>query len=238
VTLRKKLFLGIEGGATRSTAALLDERGRVLRRAKGGACNLALLSDAKFLAILRQITGAIFNRNRWNGKLAESRLKIAPARRLRLQIASTDLAAVGIFLAGNRRPQDAARVRHLAKKVWRNARIVTGNDAQSAMAAALGDGDGIVVICGTGSIVLARRGATTAQVGGFGSLAGDAGSGYWMGRELLRGVVRQFDETGRLDALGNSLLTFLGARNLEALVQWSINPSRDEVASLTRVLFQ
>ncbi len=206
-----KTFLGIEGGATRSTAALVDERGRVLKRAEGGACNLALLRDAQVLRLWRQFHRAI---------------------------SPDDLAAVGIFLAGNRRPKDAARVKRLARKIWRRSRIVTGNDAQSAMAAALGDRDGIVVICGTGSIVLARNGKRAVQVGGHGSLAGDAGSGYWMGRELLRGVVRQFDETGRLDALGRSLLRFLRKRDLEALVQWSINPSRDEVASLTHVLFE
>ena len=69
---------------------------------------------------------------------------------------------------------------------WTNPGVTSS--AQSAMAAVLGDKDGIVLICGTGSIVLARRGNRTAQVGGYGSFAGDAGSGYWMGRELVRGA--------------------------------------------------
>ena len=207
--------LGIEGGTTRTTAALLDDHGRVLKFIEGGPCNLALLPDAAVLRLWRKFKSEV---------AAATASQQAPA-------------AVGVFLAGNRTPADAARLRRLIGKVWPQARAVVGNDSLSALAAALGSEDGVVLLCGTGTVVRARRGHRQVQVDGYGSLAGDAGSGYWMGRELLRGFLRRYDETGRLDRLGQAVLAFLGLNTLEDLVSWAADAPRDEVASLTKPLF-
>jgi N-acetylmuramic acid 6-phosphate etherase len=206
-------FLGIEGGATRSTAVLMDANGRVLKRAEGGPCNLVLISDAQVLKL-------------WKGFRQQLTASAAPP------------AAVGIFLAGNRRPADAARMIRLMEIVWPRSRHVVGNDSLSAMAAALGNGDGIVLICGTGSIVRARRGDKNVQIGGWGSLGGDRGSGYWMGRELVRGVIHDFDKTGAVSSIGQSSLNFLGLNTMEELATWTLDAPKDEVASLTKVIFR
>jgi N-acetylglucosamine kinase-like BadF-type ATPase len=51
-----------------------------------------------------------------------------------------------------------------------------------------------VIIAGTGSVVFARaEDGTTRRVGGWGSLLGDAGSGYAVGRAGLRAVAAAFD---------------------------------------------
>ena len=206
--------LGIEGGATRTTMILLDSRGEVAKRVEGGPCNLRLQSDTQILLLWKNLY-----------------LKIRKGR--------TPLpTSVGAFLAGCRVRTDEARILRLLRKLWPSSKCVAGNDALSAMAAALGNQDGIILICGTGSIVRARKGVRSIQIGGWGHIAGDGGSGYWMGRKLLRSIFHFYDTTGSTHSLARSTLRFLKIRNLEALVQWTLQASKHEIASLTKVLFR
>src|SRR5207247_4243870 len=70
-------------------------------------------------------------------------------------------------------------------------RVEVISDAQAALLGAIGEGPGVLVLAGTGSIVVAHdgRGRWT-RSGGLGPLVGDEGSGFWLGREWLREAVR------------------------------------------------
>jgi N-acetylglucosamine kinase-like BadF-type ATPase len=65
------------------------------------------------------------------------------------------------------------------------------SDAQAALLGALGKRPGVLMLSGTGSIVVGRdaRGRW-ARAGGLGPVLGDEGSGFWLGREWLRAAVR------------------------------------------------
>lgn len=204
-------IIGIEGGASRTTAIRMTPAGRILRHAEAGPCNLRLVSRGEIA-----------------GHLARIRQRLGPSVP----------AAIGVFMAGCRTAADARRLRKLVGKLWPRVRVTVGSDASSAMAAALGERDGVVLICGTGSIVRARKGDCSAQVGGWGHIGGDNGSGYWLGRELVHHIFQHFDLHGSLDPLGRAALRFLGFKALDELVQWSLDASKDEIASLTRVLFR
>jgi N-acetylglucosamine kinase-like BadF-type ATPase len=70
------------------------------------------------------------------------------------------------------------------------------SDAEAAWLGALDGRPGLVVLAGTGSIVIGRdaRGRW-ARAGGLGPLLGDEGSAFWLGREWLRATA-----AGRMDA--------------------------------------
>ena len=239
-SFNSQTFLGIEGGATRTTAVLLDGSGRILRRVQTGPCNLRLLADAKILSLWKGLHAKIFG----------APARADPDRKFKIQNSTRSTSsgqaienpsAVGAFLAGCRTRKDEQRMLGLLKLVWPSSRCIgiVGNDTISAMAAAFGNGNGVMLICGTGSIVRARNGARSSQVGGWGHVGGDGGSGFWMGRELLRRVFRSCDErTPKAFGVVQSVLAFLGLNTLEELVQWSLEAPKDEIASLTRVLFQ
>jgi len=210
-TPRSTLFLGIEGGATRTIAVLIDASNQVLKRTETGPCNLRLLKDTQILRLLRQ---------------------------LHSKIGATRISAVGLFLAGCRTPLDEKRMLNLLKSVWPQARHIVGNDTLSAFAAALGDRDGIILICGTGSNIRARHGNRIAHVGGWGHVGGDQGSGYWLGRETLRYIFHHYDETSSTNRLIQSVLRFLGFNTIEELVPWSLEANKNDVASITHALFR
>ncbi len=68
------------------------------------------------------------------------------------------------------------------------------HDALIALDAAYDDGSGLVLIAGTGSVVLARtRDDTLLRVGGWGHVLGDPGSGYAIGQSGLRAVAEAYD---------------------------------------------
>ena len=90
------------------------------------------------------------------------------------------IASRGIWTTLERRAL-ATRLRSLAR------RVVVYSDAQVALLGALGDRPGVLILSGTGSIVIGydERGRW-GRAGGFGPLLGDEGSGFWIGREWLR----------------------------------------------------
>ncbi|OAZ42936.1 hypothetical protein A9Z40_15670 [Microbacterium arborescens] len=80
-------------------------------------------------------------------------------------------------------------------------RVVLAHDSTTSFLGALGDRRGAVVAAGTGVVTLAVGAETTARVDGWGWIMGDAGSGYWIGREALDAVMRAYDGRGPMTEL-------------------------------------
>ncbi|GAA1945256.1 N-acetylglucosamine kinase [Microbacterium deminutum] len=78
---------------------------------------------------------------------------------------------------------------------------VLAHDSTTSFLGALGDARGAVVASGTGVVTLAVGRESTARVDGWGYIMGDAGSGYWIGREALDAVMRAYDGRGPRTAL-------------------------------------
>jgi N-acetylglucosamine kinase-like BadF-type ATPase len=101
-------------------------------------------------------------------------------RRWRGRVSALVVAARGVWTA-RERAAVRARLRGLAPRV----RVIS--DAEAAWMGALDPGDGVLILAGTGSIVLARTArGRWARAGGLGPLLGDEGSAFWLGREWLR----------------------------------------------------
>jgi glucosamine kinase len=75
-------------------------------------------------------------------------------------------------------------------------RLAIATDGLTALFGAIGSRDGVVVAAGTGTACLARRGERFAKVDGWGSLLGDAGSGFAIGRAGLDAALRAHDGRG------------------------------------------
>lgn len=87
-------------------------------------------------------------------------------------------------------------------------RVVLAHDSITSYLGALGPERGVVVAAGTGVVTLAVGADRMARVDGWGNIMGDAGSGYWIGRETLDAVMRAFDGRGP----GTLLSGVVGAR--------------------------
>src|SRR4029077_18704131 len=96
------------------------------------------------------------------------------------------VARAGVGAAGAGRDPQQAELAHalIAAGVARQVRVLP--DGAVALATAFGDGSGILVNAGTGSVAYARDpiGALH-RAGGDGWQLGDEGGGYWLGRRTL-----------------------------------------------------
>lgn len=112
------------------------------------------------------------------------------AERISALVRHTGAETVGLGIAGVRDDRAAATLAATIESTT-GVRPVVADDALAALWGAFGDHPGAIVIAGTGSAALARdHTGTLIRLGGHGFLVGDEGSGYWIGREIIRLVLR------------------------------------------------
>jgi len=188
-----RYILGIDGGATKTLAAVLDLERNVLALGRSGPSN----EDAV------------------GTRLAVKAVLDAADRALaRAGIVQDDLATAVLAVAGTDTDSIDRHLHELRSERW----IVVG-DVVGAWATATGAQPGIGVISGTGSNVfgVGARGETW-RAGGWGHLLGDEGSGYWLGAQSLAAVLHDRDGSGPPTALSDASLRFFGAPSVQALV--------------------
>jgi glucosamine kinase len=112
-----------------------------------------------------------------------------------------------------------------------------GTDVAAAFHDAFGDGPGILIISGTGSIAWGRaENGRQGRVGGWGHHIGDEGSGYAIGVDALRRVARHADGRAPHTHLQRLVLQHLGLHQVDELVHWAAVASKAEVAALAPVV--
>jgi N-acetylmuramic acid 6-phosphate etherase len=174
------------------------------------------------------------------GKLPPSNLRLTTPERLREIFAGLpkEVDRAGAFLAGCGTEEDRRSLALIGRDIWPNAKIMTGSDRDSSLAAALENGDGIVVSAGSGSSVTGRRGDRIERAGGWGHILGDTGGGYFLSIEALRLVLREYDlHRGEMEFTAK-ILHALSLNNLDELVRWAQTADKMEIAMLAPVIFE
>ncbi len=174
------------------------------------------------------------------GKLPPSNLRLTNPQRLReiLQELPREVDRAGVFLAGCVTADDNQTLNALCREIWLQAKIVTGSDRDSGMAAALGHSDGIVVNAGSGSSVTGRRDGRLEKAGGWGHILGDAGGAYFLVVQALRLILREYDLHRDELQFTARILQALSLNSLDDLVRWAQSAKKMEVALLAPVVFE
>src|SRR5216117_3365842 len=174
------------------------------------------------------------------GKLPPSNFRLTTPERLRAIFAELpkQIDRAGVFLAGCATEEDRRALKQVCLEVWPNAKIVTGSDRDSGLAAALDHGDGIVVNAGSGSSVTGRRGDRIERAGGWGHILGDTGGGYFLSIEALRLILREHDLHSGEMPFTAKILQALSLNNLDELVRWAQTADKNEIAMLAPVVFE
>lgn len=121
---------------------------------------------------------------------------LAAIGRLELPFPAAATVAVGLSGFEAARSADLGRVVVLLRTELGVGRVVIASDGVTSLLGALGERSGAVVAAGTGTIVVARGRGGWARVDGWGSLLGDAGSGFAIGRAGLDAALRELDGRG------------------------------------------
>ncbi len=165
-------FLGIDGGGTKTICAVGDES-LLLATASTGPSNIVRVGEAQTRTSLQQAV-----------RQACAAAGIAPE-----QVSHTCVGG-----SGAARPELAEVVRGILAEILPSPIDVVG-DMEIALEAAFGDGPGIIVIAGTGSIAFGRDAkGRMARAGGWGFAIGDEGSAHWIGREAVSAILQASDD--------------------------------------------
>ena len=115
--------------------------------------------------------------------------------------------------------------------------VVVHADAAIALDDAFGDGAGILLIAGTGSVAFGR-GPTgvSSRCGGWGPVCGDEGSGAWIGRRALSIVTASSDGREPQTSLIGAILTAAQVDDVHGLVAWAATATPADLASLAPVV--
>jgi glucosamine kinase len=187
-----RFLLGIDGGATKTLAAVLDVEHGTLHVGHGGPSNKdAVGVDAAGRALFEAADGALAGAGIADGELDGAVLAVA----------GTDTEAVVDY------------VRRERAEDW----IVVG-DVVGAWATATGARPGVGAISGTGSNVFGvGRDGRAWRAGGWGHLLGDEGSGYWLGVQSIKAALRDREDSGPPTALSEAAADCFGVSSVEEL---------------------
>jgi len=203
-----RYVMGIDGGATKTLAAVLDLDRHALHLGHAGPSNPdAVGAQAAEEALLQAADQAMENAG----------------------ISQQALGAAVLAVAGTDTDALARNLRSLRREDW-----TVVNDVVGAWATATGAGMGVAAISGTGSNVFGVGPDGPWRAGGWGHLLGDEGSGYWLGIQSIKAALSDREASGPQTALSEAVPAFFGVSSVEELaVQVYAKPlTKGEIAAL------
>jgi N-acetylglucosamine kinase-like BadF-type ATPase len=211
----RQLFLGVDGGGTKTRAVISDSLQRVLGEGMAGPSNPLRVGITNAAAAIKEAV---------DKACADAVVQRA------------EIVAAEIGLAGVRRGNLRTRMQEALTGLGIGAlEVVT--DADIALFGATDGAPGVVVIAGTGSICCGRnaRGQHVCS-SGWGPLAGDEGSGSWIARRALQAVARASDGRGRETQLTQAALAYFNAATMDdlGLALYAPSMTNERIAGLCR----
>jgi N-acetylglucosamine kinase-like BadF-type ATPase len=166
--MEKEFVIGIDGGGTKTIAALADLKGKILKEIEIGSTNPNKIGFERAILNLRKLI-----------------LKISKNKKVKV-------AYLGLAGGLERDKEKRERIRKELQKFFKFPIFVDG-DQKIAFSAGTNEKDGIVVIAGTGAIAMGWKGKKVAISGGWDWLIGDQGSGFWVGKKVLEEIGKALD---------------------------------------------
>ena len=213
-------LIGIDGGGTKTLLRAADANLQPLGEVRGGASNLTALPPETVLENLRGLLDDFFSR-------------------YPLQREDCDVLVLGSAGAGS--PDARSTLEGFLRQLMPDTALLVTDDALPVLYAGTGDGVGMMLISGTGSICLGRdRAGNRFRSGGWGHLIGDEGSGYAIGRDSLTAVMEAFDGRGPETLLTDLIFRQLSLREPMELIDWTYRRGngKSEIAALSRLCEQ
>lgn len=213
-------WIGIDGGGTKTSCIIGDEKGRLLTMSIGTTSNIQAVPHQRVRSTLLDLLDKV---------VKESQSSIE------------NIEAVSLCLAGADREYDKVVIREFFRDTPYEDIVTIKSDAQAALASGTWAEDGLLLIAGTGSIAygISKELPSPIRVGGWGYLLGDEGSGFYIGKRALSAVLKAFDNRELKTALTTSILKHFDFQEEKEL----ISLYRDEnivpkIANLSKYVFE
>ncbi len=210
------IVVGIDGGGSKTHAIVADEQGKTIAEMVGPASAVRPGQAEHSASVIADVV---------RDALASCEMTHVTPRVL----------SIGVAGAG----RDAERQELWQALVSRDlaSELVIHSDFSIALDDAFGDGPGVLLISGTGSVAFGRSPAgATARCGGWGPICGDEGSGAWIGRKALSVVTSASDGREPETALTGAILTAAQVNETSDLIAWAAGADPSKLATLAPVV--
>lgn len=189
------MLVGVDGGGTHTVAVASRLDGTVVAYARGLGINYNSIGMTDARKNLRA--------------LLDSMPQVSAHGCLRMCVGLSALDG----------PADAAAVQAFAGQLFDPASLDLHSDAYVALLGLTLGEPGLIIICGTGSMLMAMDRAGRQHVlGGWGHLLGDVGSSHALAVEGLRAAIDGLEAVGDPTALTEAALAHFGAATPRALI--------------------
>ena len=206
-----KWLLIVDGGATKTACAVVHaESGEIKYSNSTKGSNYQAIGTESATAVLHSLLANVYDF---------------------LQKQEGSKIAVATFaLSGIDSPKDheivSAIVHHVISSISLQVdTLIIENDAQATLLGVTAEQAGALLIAGTGAIAYAFDGSRIARAGGWGHRAGDEGSGYWLGQEVIRAIFKMEDGRGEPTILKDAVYHYLCIQDVTELAAWLFRPS-------------
>jgi N-acetylglucosamine kinase-like BadF-type ATPase len=198
-------YLGFDGGGTKTDCFLVDAENKVLAHATAGPSNPIRAGYAKAWFTLSDAADLVLER---------------------CHLKSSDILGICAGIGGAGRDVVARRIAVFLERGFPEAAVLVTTDLDITLQAAVGDGEGVILVVGTGSAAYGRDAeGHIARAGGRGPWFSDEGSGFDIGRRALAAVVRAEEKRGPSTALSQKMLHWLGCKDWSRVLDWVVkNP--------------
>jgi glucosamine kinase len=210
------IVIGIDGGGSKTHAIVADEQGKTIGEVTGPASAVRPGQAEHSATVIAEVV---------RDALASVEMTHVTPR----------VVAIGVAGAG-RETERQELWQALAGKDL-GTELVIHSDFSIALDDAFGDGPGVLLIGGTGSVAFGRSPAgATARCGGWGPICGDEGSGAWIGRKALSVVTSAADGREPETALTGAILTAAQVNETTDLIAWAAQAKPADLATLAPVV--
>lgn len=213
--MAKNIFIGVDGGATKSKLRVEDERGHLLGQATGGPASVRISVDKAWQSIHAALMKVL--------------------QPLSISFADRDYRFhVGMGLAG-------CEVKEAYQAFLNTAHpfttLVVSYDSHIACLGAHKGHDGAIIIAGTGVVGYQIQAGQTQKVGGWGFPHDDEGSGAWLGLYAVKETLQWLD--GRLppSSLAKTVYDYF-AQDKERFISWANQANSTAFAEIAPLVIQ
>ncbi|MGV8026446.1 MAG: N-acetylglucosamine kinase [Anaerolineaceae bacterium] len=213
----KKYVLGIDGGGTRTRAAIMDNEGNILGICIGNTSNYDDIGIDAARENIKQVVNCA---------------------RQKADISINQFNAVFLGIGGVSSESDREIVKNMALDLHLAPEKYIGvdHDIRIALAGGLSGRPGIVQIAGTGSSCYGRNSEGCSwRSGGWGPLLSDEGSGYWLGIQAMKAATSAADGRSQPTVLLSSVLNYLNLTDINFIMHrvYVQKMTRSEIAALS-----
>jgi glucosamine kinase len=211
----REIFVGVDGGGTKTVVWVENSQGELLREARGGPANIGRSVEGSWRSIRAAVDEA----------LANVGLRLDDERYIYY---------CGAGLAGM---EIASAREEFSDRPHPFARLMLRSDAYVSCLGAHRGHDGAVIAIGTGTVAYQIEAGNEFQVAGWGFPHCDEGSGAWLGLEAVRLTLHWLDGRGELSPLLETVFQHFD-RDLSQLVAWANQAAGTQFAQLAPLVIE